>query len=405
MNVVLLSPAYPPEMRQFTRGLAEAGARVIGVGDRPTSELPNDVRHLLSAYLEVRSLWDEAEVLVRVREAAVRVGVDRVECLWEPGMLLAARLREALGLPGMRVEETVPFRDKEIMKQVLDRAGIRTPRHARVATVPAAKEAAAAIGFPVILKPIAGAGAIDTHRAGDWRELESAIELVRHVPEISVEEFVDGEEFTFDTIAIDGRVVFFNISWYRPRPLDGKLHEWISPQAIALRDVDEPRLAGGRDMGFRVLRALGFRTGFTHMEWYRKPDGEAVFGEIAARPPGANAVEIMNFANDVDLFRGWAEAVCHGRFSSTWERRYNCAIVFKRAHGQGRIRHVEGLDGLLGRFGPHVAKVDLLAVGEPRRDWKQVQISDGFVILRHPDLAETIRMADAVATDLRIYAG
>ena len=35
----------------------------------------------------------------------------------------------------MTVEQTLPFRDKELMKQVLDAAGIRTPRHASTSTV------------------------------------------------------------------------------------------------------------------------------------------------------------------------------------------------------------------------------------------------------------------------------
>ena len=39
-------------------------------------------------------------------------------------------------------------------------------------------------------------------------------------------------------------------------------------------------------MGHQVITALGFTAGFTHMEWYRKADGEVVFGEIGARPPG-----------------------------------------------------------------------------------------------------------------------
>ena len=55
--------------------------------------------------------------------------VDRVESLWEPLMILAAQVRESLGLPGMTQLETIPFRDKEAMKQVLDNAGIRTPHH------------------------------------------------------------------------------------------------------------------------------------------------------------------------------------------------------------------------------------------------------------------------------------
>ena len=47
-----------------------------------------------------------------------------------------------------------------------------------------------------------------------------------------------------------------------------------------------------------VIAALGFSSGFTHMEWYRKYDGEVVFGEIGARPPGARVVDLMNFATD-----------------------------------------------------------------------------------------------------------
>ena len=42
--------------------------------------------------------------------------------------------------------------------------------------------------------------------------------------------------------------------------------------------------------------------------------------------------------------------------------------------------------------------------GAPRRDWQQSQKADGHVIVRHPDWDETLRMAKAAATDIRIYA-
>jgi hypothetical protein len=47
--------------------------------------------------------------------------------------------------------------------------------------------------------------------------------------------------------------------------------EWISPQTVTLRDVEQPELRDGVRLGLAVLEALGFRTGFTHMEWFRKP--------------------------------------------------------------------------------------------------------------------------------------
>jgi hypothetical protein len=168
-----------------------------------------------------------------------------------------------------------------------------------------------------------------------------------------------------------------------------------------MREEFEP----GRRMGEAVLRALNFRDGFTHMEWFRTADGEAVFGEIAARPPGAHTVDLMNYACDVDFYTGWAEATCHRRFTQPVQRKYNAAWIFKRAQGPGHIQRIEGLDWLMNELGPHLCAVELPRVGEPRRNWKQVLKGDGMIVLRHPDLNTTLEMADAVGTRLQIYAG
>ena len=63
-----------------------------------------------------------------------------------------------------------------------------------------------------------------------------------------------------------------------------------------------PHLALGVDMGHAVLEAQRFRTRFTHMEWFLKDDGEAVFGEIGVQP-GARSVDIMSYASDVERRR------------------------------------------------------------------------------------------------------
>ncbi|HLL77416.1 MAG TPA: ATP-grasp domain-containing protein [Pyrinomonadaceae bacterium] len=405
MYVLLISPGYPHEMPYFTRALAWAGASVLGVSDQPEGELPIEASAHLTAYLRVPSLWDEDAVVEAIRRWTSPVGVDRVECLWEPGMLLAARIRETLGVAGMTVEETVPFRDKDRMKQVLSAAGVRTPRHARATTAEECRDAARRIGYPLILKPIAGAGSADTYRVDDDAQLEETLLRLGHLPEVNVEEFIEGEEFTFDTVCVGGQVAYYNISQYRPHPLIARTVEWVSPQIIMLRDVEAEEYAAGREMGRAVLRALNFQTGFTHMEWFRKPGGEVVFGEIGCRPPGARSVDVMNYAGDIDLFAGWAEAVAQGKFTQPVERRYNAVIIYKRAQGSGRIHRVEGLERLLTKYGEHIVLIDLLPPGTPRRDWRQTLLSDGYLVVRHPDHARALEIADAVGTDLRLYAG
>jgi len=405
MNVIMLSPGYPAEMAHFCRGLAQAGATVIGVGDQPPPGVPPLAHEALAHYVHVGSLADADAVAGTVRAVARHVRIDRVECLWEPYMMLAARLREALGLPGMTAEQTVPFRDKERMKEVLGAAGLRVPGHHSAGTVAGVWAAAERLGFPLIVKPIAGAGSADTYRADSAAELDAIMPMLRHVPEVIVEEFIDAEEFTYDTVCAGGRVLFENICQYHPRPLVTKMHEWVSPMTMALRDLDDPGLRGGRELGAAVLRVLGFQDGFTHMEWYRKADGEVVFGEIGARPPGARTVDVMNYATDADLFAGWAEAVTHGQISQAIDKRYNAASIFKRAQGAGRITHYEGLDRLLAEYGEHVAAVELLPVGAPRRDWRATTTADGMVIIRHPELPKALEIGQRFAAELQLYAG
>ncbi len=404
MNVVFVSPGYPAEMADFSRGLAQCGARVIGLGEHPPDALPQVVRHALADYIRVPTLVDSQAVISRVREYASRHAVQRVECLWEPFMTLAAELRESLEIGGMHRVQTDLFRDKEKMKQALDAAGLRTPRHTRATGAEQIRSAAAGIGLPLVIKPIAGAGSAHTHEVRDGAALEAAMADVGEQREVSVEEFIEGEEFTFDTVCGGGEILYENIAWYRPKPIIGRAVEWISMQTVNIRDIDRQEFAAGRELGRQVLKALDFDTGFTHMEWFLTPQGEAVFGEIGGRPPGGRSVDLMNYTHDFDIYVGWAEAVTGRPFTQVASRRYNAAAIFKRARGQGRICAIHGLEELRRRYGQHIVVEELLPLGAPRRNWKQTLISDGYLIVRHPRLDKTLEIADAVGRDLQLEA-
>jgi len=401
MRVVFLSPTYPPEMRQFTRGLAEVGAEVLGVGDgHPDAEL----RRYLTDYLQVPSIMDEDDVIARVHAWLRGRTVDRVLANWEPLVIVAARLRERFGLPGMSVDTVRGFRDKQLMKERVAAAGLRVPRAERVRTVAEAWAAFERTGFPAILKPISGAGSADTYKLESARDLERVLPHMRHVGEASCEEFIDGEEYTYDTACIAGVPVYESVTQYLPNALEMRSNEWVSPIMLSIRDLGQPHLAPGLALGRDVLRALGMGDGMTHMEWFRKPDGEAVFGEIACRPGGACIVDQMNYTGDIDLFREWARVVTVGRFDAPTERKYNVGIIFKRAQGHGCISAIVGLRDYLARFGPHVVEDTLLRPGTPRRDWRSTLLSDGYLVVRHPDWATARGMAMAAATDIQLYA-
>ncbi|HMG21909.1 MAG TPA: ATP-grasp domain-containing protein [Kofleriaceae bacterium] len=404
MKVVFLAPSYPPEMQQYTRGLAEVGADVYGVGDTPAQALPGALKRHLHDYLQVPRLLDDNDVVERVHTWLRGREVDRVLANWEVMVETAARLRERFGLPGMTADTVHGFRDKQVMKERVAAAGLRVPRAERVRTVAETRAAAERIGFPLIIKPIAGAGSADTYRVDAAAALDAALARMQHVTEASCEEFVEGDEYTFDTVCVAGAPAFVNVAQYLPRPLDARSHEWISPVIITVRDLEQRQLADGLALGHRVLGALGMGDGFTHMEWYRKRDGEVVFGEIGCRPGGAHLVDQMNYTCDIDLFREWARAVCWGRFDAPTVRKYNAAIIFKRAKGHGRITRIDGLREFMHRHGEHVVEQRLLPPGTPRRDWKKTLVSDGYLLLRHPDWDRAHQLAMEAATDITMWA-
>jgi hypothetical protein len=249
MRVVFLSPSYPPEMIQYTRGLAEVGAEVLGVGDTPREALPAAVKPHLHDYLQVPRIMDEDDVIERVTAWLRGREVDRVLANWEPLVILAARIRERWGMPGMSVDTVRGFRDKQLMKERVAAAGLRVPRSRRVFTGPSARRRGRGDWLPADSQAHRGGGQRRHLPLRHPAELDGVLAAMRYVTEASCEEYIEGEEFTFDTVCIDGVPVYENIAAYLPKPIEMRSQEWISPVIITVRDMYQPRLMPGVELG------------------------------------------------------------------------------------------------------------------------------------------------------------
>ena len=177
------------------------------------------------------------------------------------------------------------------------------------------RDFARAVGYPLILKPRTGAGALDTTRVDDDTGLDAALGLfgAQQVDSIAVEEFVEGHEGFYDTLSVDGAPALDFVSHYFPNVLEAMRDRWISPQFLATNRIDSVAdYQELRDMGRRVNEALGIGTSATHMEWFFGPKG-LKFSEIGCRPPGVGAWDLYSAANDLDIYRQWADSIVHGR--------------------------------------------------------------------------------------------
>ncbi|MFP5347890.1 MAG: acetyl-CoA carboxylase biotin carboxylase subunit family protein [Actinomycetes bacterium] len=406
MNVVFVEPFFPKNQRQYVRGLAEAGASVIGVGESPASVLDDELKSWMVHYHEVPTVVDVGVMTDVVRWVQDKLWVDRLEATIEAHTLPAAQVRENCGIPGTSVRTTWLCRDKPSMKEALREAGVPTAASTGASSAQEVFAFADEIGFPLILKPRSGAGALDTTRVDSRDDLERALGTFggQGVDSIAVEEFVEGHEGFYDTLSVDGYAQLDFVSHYYPNVLEAMRTRWISPQFISTNRVDSAAEYGQlRELGERVNEALGIGTSATHMEWFFGPKGLR-FSEIGCRPPGVGAWDLYSAGNDIDIYREWANAIVHGGVANRPSRRFATGIIALRPDHDGRISGYSGVDEIQARYGEWVIDAYLPDPGTPTQPVAAGYMANAYVRMRHPDYDVLRDMLDDVGRTIHVSA-
>jgi formate-dependent phosphoribosylglycinamide formyltransferase (GAR transformylase) len=407
VNIVFVEPFFPANQQRFVHALAGVGANVIGLGEYDEGSFSHELRQAMSGYYKVSSVTNVPEMVEAVRFIQSKLWVDRLEATVEAHTMPAAQVREATGVPGTSVHTTWLCRDKPSMKEALRQVGVPTAASAAVDSAAEAHAFAAQVGFPLILKPRAGAGAQGTVRVDSTGELDRALGGygAEGATSIAIEEFVEGHEGFFDTIAVRGDVAHEWVTHYYPNVLEAMRHRWISPQFITTnRLADSPFYDEVRAMGRRVIKALGIGTSATHMEWFYGPKG-LKFSEIGCRPPGVGAWDLYSASNDVDVYREWAHIMTHDSTEQPMRRPYSAGMIALRPEADGHIRGYSGIDEIQGRYGEWIIDGHFPPEGHPTQPVEAGYMANAYVRMRHPDYDTLRGMLDDVGRTIRVHAG
>jgi hypothetical protein len=398
-----------PYLLDATTRFVEAAAKlpdtqlaIITCG--PQDQLPSALRGQLAAHWQISDPLDPGQIAGAVAGLSAQIGpVRRLLAVLEQLQVPLAQVREHLGIPGIDVTTAGNFRDKAQMKSVLRAAGVPCARYRLADSAAAAAGFAGEVGFPLVVKPPAGAGAKSTFRLDDADDLRTWLDAAPPAPDrlALIEEFLTGEEGSYDSVMVDGRVVWDSVSSYLPTPLEVLRNPWIQWIVILPRDVSGPEYDGIRAIAPTALRALGLRTGLTHLEWFRRPDGTVAVSEVAVRPPGGQITSMLCYAHDFDLYRAWAQLMVHGTFEPP-ERRWSVGTVFLRGQGTGRITAVRGLDWVDPQVNALVVESRLPERGQQSSASYE---GDGYIIVRHPDTAVVTEALRALVTGVRVELG
>lgn len=405
VHVVFAIPFAKENTLRFARAVgALPGVRMSIVSQDPEDRFPADFLRSAAAFRRVDDAMNADRLERGVLDIQQQVGkVERLVGILEPLQEPLATVRERLRIRGMDAATARNFRDKARMKDLFAANDIGCARHHLAASSQDALTAAERIGYPLVVKPPAGAGAKATVRCADAAELRRALAANPPAPgrETLLEEFVQGREFSFDTITLHGRPVFHNICCYYPTPLQVLENDWIQWAVVLPRELDAPEFAAIHRAGPRALSVLGMWTGVSHMEWFLRKDGSIAIGEVAARPPGAQFVSLIGFAQDRDMYRAIAELMVFETFTPS-ERKYAAGAAYLRAQGGGaKVTAVRGLTEVLRELGEAVVEVKAPEVGAAVNASYE---GDGYVIVRHRDTRFVTAATQKIVAAVRVEA-
>ena len=369
---------------------------LLGICEQPfSSDFFLDVVCVADAH-DPAQLIEAARALQQKHGALNRV-VTTYETLLEP----VAKAVEAFGLEGMSTATVRRALDKSLLKATFEQAGIATARSRVLTSAIGAELFAREVGYPIVLKPLNGSGALATWSIRNEQQLLLALELNKPSPEqpLLAEEYCRGQELCFDTITIANEPRFYSICCYQPSILDSVEDSSIQWRCVMPRDISGTRYAQFINQGLQAVRALSVGDAMTHMEGFLSEDGGPQFVDATLRPAGARIAPMLAFAYDIDPYLVWARLMLDGQFDGPWERKFAVGTVFLRGPGSGKIDSIDGSEAVKREIGELVMDLRSPQPGAQKAD---TYTGDGYVTVRHPETKAVEDALDLIARTVRI---
>jgi len=124
---------------------------------------------------------DPESAAAALADLAATTSIDAIIPVDDSGVVIAAMASELLGLPHNPPAAAAATRDKEMMRAALARGEVRQPAFAAVGPGEDAETVAAALGYPLVVKPLSLSGSRGVVRVDDVGALGGVVERVRAI--------------------------------------------------------------------------------------------------------------------------------------------------------------------------------------------------------------------------------
>ena len=353
MNFVFISPNFPEAYRWFCIRLRENGVNVLGVGDAPYDSLHPELKRALTEYYKVGSLEDYDQVLRALGYFTGRYGkIDWVESNNEYWLELDAALRTDFNITtGLKSDEIDKYKSKLAMKDYYRKAGIPCARCAPVTFLEAGLNFAHEVGYPVIVKPDNGVGAIATWKLKSDEDMREFFRDPPSVPYL-MEEFVPGMVTTYDGVCNSRGEVLFAASHITRNSIMDMVNEGVPTYYYVDKEVPADVEAAGK----ATLKAFGASSRFFHLEFFRLTADKAGLGrkgdivalEVNMRPAGGFTPDMLNFSQSADVYQIWADMVAFDELRHHYDGPHSYCVYAGRRDEKHYVRTLPQLEAQCG---------------------------------------------------------
>lgn len=376
MNVIILSPHFPPNHVNYAKAVKKVGDTCLGIGDSP--DISDELRNTLDEYCYVPDMMNYDAMVRTVGYLTSKYGkIDRIDSMNEWWLGIEAQLRLDFNIFGQKPEQTDINRSKLGMKQVAMAANLPVARGCEVESLEQLREFINQVGYPIVVKPVVGVGASATYPINNKDELDHCFEFIhgRYI----CEEFIKGDIVTFDGfVDRHGEILFYTSHEYNASVMDCVLD--ARSMYYYNRTKVDPVL---EDLGRRCVAAFNVRERFFHIEWFRtqerteSQEPKYCFLEINVRTPGLYTIDMMNYSADISLYDMWASSFHDMRLYEKEQTKVKYSVGFVGRRVNENFKHSH--DDIMHEFS------ELMVMSQPVPGSYADAMGDFFYLIRHKD--------------------
>ncbi|MFC5702378.1 ATP-grasp domain-containing protein [Cohnella faecalis] len=266
---------------------------------------------------------------------------------------IAREVAKAFSLPCPFPDEVKTVRQKHLMRQALDRAGLANPSYRLAHSLPEAEEAAAAIGYPLVLKPVDLASSAFVSLIRNEKELQDGYEALEAFPlnfrdqerdcTYLLEEYMSGEEVSVESVSYYGETAVLGVT---DKSVTGTPYFIENGHMFPAKLSDEARTEVTQFVR-DALKAVGFDHGIAHTEVKLTAEGPRIV-EINPRTAGNYIVELIQRVTCVDLLQAFVELSLGKKptIATKDDGMASAAVMFLVPPQSGTLARIQGLESL-----------------------------------------------------------